>query len=270
MRTSAPAPRERPTPVPRAGSVPGGAPTGVQSVERALDVLEALAVAGRPLGISEVAAVTGLADGTAHRLLRTLVSRGYARQGAGRRYALGTRLLGLADGARRALVSGARPLLERLVVLSGETANLAVLEGDSVVYVAQAPSAHRLRLFAEVGRHVPAHSTAVGKVLLGGMPDADVSALVARTGLAARTPHTLTDAGRLLASVTSVRRQGYAVDDGEEELGVRCIAVPVHDGDVLVAAVSVSGPAARVPAMPSADLLAGLHEVAAAFASTGP
>lgn len=261
------APVSAPAPAPRKAPTPTGI-AGVQSVSRALDLLEALAAADGPLGISEVARATGLADGTAHRLLRTLIARGYARQGGDRRYSLGTRLLTLGDGARRALVAGARPLLQRLVELSGETANLAVLDGDWVVYVAQAPSPHRLRLFAEVGRHVPAHSTSVGKVLLGGLADSEVGALLGRTGLAARTPRTLTDPERVLAEVARVRRRGYAMDDGEEELGVRCVAVPVVDGSTVVAAVSVSGPAARVPAQPPEELVAGLRAVAAALANT--
>ncbi|MDX6610780.1 MAG: IclR family transcriptional regulator, acetate operon repressor [Solirubrobacterales bacterium] len=248
-------------PAPRAVLAPGGVP----SVERALDLLEVLAAG--PRGMSEVAAAAGLPDGTAHRLLRTLVARGYVRQGPDRRYALGTRLLGLGDGARQAAVAAAGPFLARLVEVSGETANLAVLEGDHVVYVAQVPSAHRLRMFAEVGRRVSAHSTAVGKVLLAGLPDAEVEALVARTGLAGRTARTLTTSGRLLAELGTVRRQGWAVDDEEEEPGVRCLAVPVVDGSRTVAAMSVSGPTARVPATPAATLVRAMRATASAFAA---
>jgi IclR family acetate operon transcriptional repressor len=253
MSGAVPAPRDAP------------ASGGVQSVERALDLLEVLAAG--PQGMSEVAVAAGLPDATAHRLLRTLVARGYVRQGPDRRYALGTRLLGLGDGARRAAVTAAGPFLAHLVEVSGETANLAVLEGDHVVYVAQVPSAHRLRMFAEVGRRVSVHSTAVGKVLLAGLPDADVEALVARTGLAGRTARTLTTPDRLLAELATVRRQGWAVDDEEEELGVRCLAVPVADGRRTVAAMSVSGPTTRVPATPPATLVGAMRESAAAFAA---
>jgi IclR family acetate operon transcriptional repressor len=241
----------------------GPAPGGVQSVDRALDLLEVLAAG--PRGMSEVAQAAGLPDGTAHRLLRTLVARGYVRQGPDRRYALGTRLLGLGDGARRAAVAAAGPFLTRLVEVSGETANLAVLEGDHVVYVAQVPSSHRLRMFAEVGRRVAAHSTAVGKVLLAGLPDPEVAALVARTGMARHTPRTLGTAADLLADLATVRRRGWAVDDEEEETGVRCLAVPVVDGDRTVAAMSVSGPTTRVPASPPTALVRGMQVAAAGF-----
>jgi IclR family acetate operon transcriptional repressor len=250
-------------PAPVTGPASG---TGVQSVERALDIVEVLAASG-PLGLSEVAAAAGLAEGTAHRLLRTLVARGFARQGADRRYALGTRLLGLADGARRATAALARPYLTRLVELSGETANLAVLEGDHVVYVAQVPSAHRLRLFAEVGRHVHAHSTAVGKVLLGGLPAGESAALLERAGLPARTPRTLTTVPDVLAAARAAAETGWAVDDEEEETGVRCVAVPVLDSSRVVAAMSVSGPSTRVPPEPPRALVRGMRETAAAFAA---
>lgn len=252
----------RPAPASRIGPAPGG----VQSVERALDVLELLAGSG-PLGLSDVAAGARLPEGTAHRLLRTLIVRGYVRQGHDRRYALGTRLLGLGDGARRATVAASTPFLARLVELSGETANLAVLEGDHVVYVAQMPSAHRLRLFAEVGRHVAAHSTAVGKVMLAALSDAEVRNLAGRTGLPQRTPRTLTSTTALLDELARIRRSGWAVDDEEEETGVRCVAVPVLDNGRVVAAMSVSGPTTRMPAAPTDTLLNGLRAAASDFAA---
>jgi IclR family acetate operon transcriptional repressor len=160
-----------------------------------------------------------------------------------------------------------RPFLARLVDLSGETANLAVLEGDHVVYVAQVPSAHRLRLFAEVGRHVPAHSTAVGKVLLGGLDELDAAEVLRRAGLPRRTPRTLTSAAAVLAAARTAAAAGFAVDDEEEETGVRCLAVPVLDGDRVVAAMSVSGPSTRVPSTPTTELVDGLRGVAAEFAA---
>lgn len=245
-----------------AGPPPGA---GVQSVQRALHLLEVLAADG-PLGLSEAAAGAGLADATAHRLLRTLLAQGYVRQDADRRYAPGTRLLTLGDGARRSAAAASQPFLARLVELTGETANLAVLEGDHVVYVAQVPSAHRLRLFAEVGRRVPAHSTAVGKVLLAGLDPEDRLALLRRTGLERRTPRTLATEPAVLEAVAAAATEGHAVDDEEEETGVRCVAVPVLDGDRVTAAMSVSGPSARVPAEPPATLLAGLRTTATSFA----
>lgn len=234
----------------------------VQSLDRALDILEELAAADRALGVGELAEQTGLPQGTVHRLLQSLQARGYVRRSPSRKYALGTGSLRLGDAAQRALVRSARPVLSGLVGLTGETANLAVLEGDDVVYVAQVSSPHTLRMFAEVGRHVPPHSTAVGKVLLAAMSVERAVAMLRRTGLAARTPATITDESGFLAELDRVREQGWAADEQEQETGVRCVAVPVgHPGQPgrTVAALSVSGPADRFKGAASDGLLEAMQ-----------
>ncbi|MBP2702712.1 IclR family transcriptional regulator [Microbispora sp. RL4-1S] len=235
----------------------------VQSVDRALDVLEALSERGGQAGLSEIAARTGLPYGTIHRLLQTLLARGYVRQESDRRYALGGALVRIGGVAERMLAVWAEPYLARLVELSGETANLAVLEGDFVVYVAQVPSPRRLRMFAEVGRRVLPHSTAVGKVLLA--ERADAAAVFERTGLPRRTDRTITVIDDMLAELDRVRARGYALDLGEEENGVHCMAVPVHDRDRTFAAMSVSGPAERIGAIDREELAATLRKIADDF-----
>ena len=248
----------------------GGAPSGsVQAVDRALDILEALAAAGAPLGVSALAQSTGLPVGTIHRLLRTLAGRGFVRQEATRDYALGPSLFRVGHASTRAIAAPARPYLARLVEISGETANLAVLEGDHVVYVAQVPSPHRLRMFAEVGRHVLPHSTAVGKVLLADRPADVADGIIRRTGLPAHTPNTISDPARFAAELGRVRAAGWAVDDEEEETGVRCFAVPVRDGGRVIAAMSVSGPAARFEGVSVEPLLEQMQEIADLFAAEG-
>ncbi|MEV4109179.1 IclR family transcriptional regulator [Nonomuraea sp. NPDC049695] len=237
----------------------------VQSVERALDVLEALAEHGGEAGLSEIAARTGLPYGTIHRLLRTLLTRGYVRQESDKRYALGGGLVRLGGIAESMVGVWAQPYLTKMVELSGETANLAELEGDFVVYVAQVPSPRRLRMFAEVGRRVLPHSTAVGKVLLAGRPPAEAIAVFERTGMPRRTPNTITDMTAMLAELDLVRARGHAMDLGEEELGVHCLAVPVWDGDRVVAAMSVSGPAERIDALDRDDLAEGMRKIALDF-----
>ncbi|MBF8185337.1 IclR family transcriptional regulator [Nonomuraea sp. K274] len=237
----------------------------VQSVERALDVLEALAAHGGGAGLSEIAARTGLPYGTIHRLLRTLLARGYVRQESDRRYALGGGLVRLGGIAESMVGVWAQPYLTKMVELSGETANLAVLEGDFVVYVAQVPSPRRLRMFAEVGRRVLPHSTAVGKVLLADRPAADAVAVFERTGMPRRTPNTITDMVAMLTELDLVKGRGYAMDLGEEELGVHCLAVPVWDGRRVTAAMSVSGPAERIDALDRDDLAEGLRKIALDF-----
>lgn len=220
---------------------------GVQSVDRALDILELLASRPGTLGVTEIARGTGLAPGTAHRLLVGLAQRGWVRQDPGRRYGVGPAAVRLGGVASTMLAAAAAPALRSAVEASGETANLASLEGDAMVYLAQSPSPHTLRIFAEVGRRVPLHSTAVGKVVLAGMDPDDAQELLAGTDLVARTPRTLTDPEQLRAELGRVREQGFALDDEEQELGVRCVAVPVRTGSTWAPmALSVSGPTERM------------------------
>jgi len=221
--------------------------SGVQSLDRALQLLEHLADAGGSLRLADLETATGLPLPTIHRLIRSLVHNGYVRQEPSRRYALGPRLIRLGETASRALGSWAVPHLSELVAQIGETANMAVLEGDAVVYVAQVPSAHSMRMFTEVGRRVPAHCTGVGKALLSQLRDDEVLALLRRTGMSRQTARTHTDPTALLSELVEVREQGWAVDDAEQEVGVRCVAVPLRGAPAL-AAVSVSGPSGRITA----------------------
>jgi IclR family transcriptional regulator, acetate operon repressor len=226
---------------------PGRGSGGVQSLERAFDLLEVMADAGGVLGLSRLAQESGLALPTIHRLVRTLVDLGYVRQEPSRQYALGPRLIRLGESASRLLGTWSRPFLSRLVDVLGESANLAMLDGDRVVYVAHVQSRHSMRMFTEVGRRVYPHCTAVGKALLAHLPPSDVPALLERTGMPAQTEHTIIEPTRLAEEIDRVRTQGYAIDDGEQEIGVRCVAVPVL-GTSNRLAVSISGPAPRMTA----------------------
>jgi IclR family transcriptional regulator, acetate operon repressor len=238
---------------------------GVQSLDRAFALLEHMADAGGGVALSELAVRSGLPLPTIHRIVRTMVASGYVRQLPSRRYALGPRLIGLGDAASRMLGEWARPQLTQLVDLAGETANLAILDGDAVVYVAQVPSRHSMRMFTEVGRRVPVHCTGVGKVLLAQRPPAEVRAMLDRIGMPAQTPHTITDPDRLARELERVRHQGYAVDDAEQELGVRCVAVAVPGGPASTA-LSVSGPETRVTWAAVERIVPLLQQAAAALA----
>ncbi|MGP4052541.1 IclR family transcriptional regulator [Streptomyces sp. 2A115] len=246
---------------------------GVQSLERAFDLLERMADAGGEVGLSELSASSGLPLPTIHRLMRTLVSCGYVRQQTNRRYALGPRLIRLGESASRLLGTWARPYLARLVEETGETANMALLDGDEIVYVAQVPSKHSMRMFTEVGRRVLPHSTGVGKALLAGVPADEVRALLSRTGMPAATDKTITRPEDFLTALEEVRRAGYAVDDSEQEVGVRCLAVSVPNSPT-AAAISISGPAGRVTESATEKIVPVLQQVAvelsAALASSGP
>ncbi|HEX6469441.1 MAG TPA: IclR family transcriptional regulator [Streptosporangiaceae bacterium] len=233
----------------------------VRSLERAFELLEHLADAGGEMALSELTEASGLPMPTAYRLMRTLVNRGYARQAPSKRYALGPRLIRLGESSSRLLGAWARPALARLVDEVGETANMALFEGDAIVYVAQVPSRHTMRMFTEVGRRVQAHCTGVGKALLAQLPVDAARALVARTGLPAQTPHTIIDFETLMRDLELIRRRGYALDDEEQELGVRCVAVPIIGAPTL-SAISVSGPSARLTRMVVNDTVPLLRRTA--------
>ena len=225
-----------------------GAPRagGVQSLHRALDLVEVVAGQGGHLTIGEIATVAGLPLPTTHRLLRTLVDRGYMRQMPNRRYALGFRLVPLGAAAMTMVGTDTEVVLAGLVDALGETANLAVLSGSHAEYVAQVPSRHTMRTFTEVGRQVDLHSTGVGKALLGQLTDGRAREIVRRVGLHHQTEHTLVTEEALLADLALVRSRGYALDEQEQEAGVRCVAVPLGPEPMSWRAVSVSGPVTRM------------------------
>ena len=219
---------------------------GVQSVHRALDLVEIVAACGGHLSIGEIAAVSEIPLPTIHRLLQTLVDRGYMRQMPNRRYVLGFRWVPLGVTASTMVGADTDAVLTELVIQIGETANLAILSGAHAEYVAQAPSRHAMRMFTEVGRRVELHCTGVGKVLLAQLDDDQVHNIVRRIGLPAYTSHTVTTESALFADLAEIRARGYAIDQEEQESGVRCVAVPVRSDLMPWMAVSVSGPLTRM------------------------
>jgi IclR family acetate operon transcriptional repressor len=220
------------------------APGGVQSLHRALDVLEGFAAAGGTASLSDVAAACGLPLPTVHRLASTLADRGYLRRLPDRRYCLGSRLVPLGTEAHALLGERAMPALRAVAGLTGESANLAVLTQGRAEYVSQAQGRHVMRIFSEVGNRVELHCTGVGKALLAVLPPARASQLIAAAELAAHTPATITDPAALHAELDLIRARGYALDEGEMEAGVRCVAVGIPGAVPM--ALSVSGPSARM------------------------
>jgi IclR family acetate operon transcriptional repressor len=217
---------------------------GVQSLHRALDVIECFAEAGGTASLSEVAAVCGLPLPTVHRLAATLADRGYLRRLPDRRYCLGSRFVPLGAEAHALLGERAMPVLRGLAGLTGESANLAVLTQGRAEYVCQAQGRHAMRIFTEVGNRVDLYCTGVGKALLAVLPPERAAELIAAASFAAHTPATITDPAALHAEVDLIRDRGYALDEGEMEAGVRCVAVGIA-GSVPMA-LSVSGPSARM------------------------
>jgi IclR family acetate operon transcriptional repressor len=239
---------------------------GVQSIGRAFMLLETVVDNGGVMGLSRLADVTGLPLPTIHRLVRTLVGLGYLRQEPSRQYAVGPRLTRLAEGSTQMFAAWARPHLLKLVSEVGESANLAVLDCDHAVYLAQVPSRHQMRMFTEVGRRVPLHCTAVGKVMLAQFEEVKVREIIQRAGMPVQTESTITDVPELLTQLELIRTRGYATDEGEQEVGVRCIAVPVLDAPLRLA-MSISGPAARMSDQVLDHAFESLQIAARAFAT---
>ncbi|HZA10496.1 IclR family transcriptional regulator [Mycobacterium sp.] len=239
---------------------------GVQSVERAFELLEIMASAGGTIALGELAARAELPQPTIHRLVRTMLAMGYVRQLPNRHYALGPKLIRLGESATQLIGSWSRPHLAGLVERTGETANMAVLDNDMAVYVAQVPSPHAMRMFTEVGRRVYTHSTGVGKALLMQLSNEAIVAVLGRAGMPASTQRTHTTPEALIRDIELSRARGYAVDEGEQELGVRCFAVPVPDAPTPTA-ISISGPEARLTLKTATTVTPLLKRIARDLAS---
>lgn len=217
----------------------------LQSVGRAFEVLEVLARAGGELSLSEIAAETGKPAPSVHRLVQSLVQLGYLRREPSRRYVLAPALIRLGEGAARQFGSWARPVLADLVEELGESANMAILEGSQALYVSHVPGRHGMRMFTEVGRRVALNASGVGKALLAQLPREEAVRLLTLGGMSPATDQTIVEVDVLLSELEVVRARGYATDDGEQEIGVSCVAVPVPGAPTLTA-ISVSGPAPRM------------------------
>ncbi len=243
----------------------------VQSVERTLDLLEALANAQGEISITHLAGRTTLHVSTVHRLLATLVHRGYVRQNRETaRYYLGSKLALLGEGAPRytELRLQAQTPLQALSELVNETTNLVVLEETAAVYIDQVQCKQVVRLFNQVGNRVPLQATAAGKVLLAWMAPEVRDGIIDRLEFRTHTPRTIASRSVLLAALDTARRNGYALDEEEYQLGVRCVAVPITSGDgSAVAALSVSAPSNRLPRARAIEILPAMRRAATSIAT---
>jgi IclR family acetate operon transcriptional repressor len=219
--------------------------SAVQSIERVFELLEVMADAGGRIGLSELAERSGVPKPTVHRLMRTLVPLGYVRQEPSRDYALGPRLARLVDVSTQLLGEWATPHLAKVVEQVGESANLSMLDGLYVMDVSQVAGRHAMRMVSELGSKAYPHCSAAGKAMLAQLPAERVTAIVEQTGLPRFTSATITDPAALHRELMSIRGHGYATDDEEQELGVRCVAVALP-GTPVRAAVSIAAPLTRM------------------------
>jgi DNA-binding IclR family transcriptional regulator len=236
---------------------------GVQSVDRALTILEVLARVGEA-GVTEIAGELGVHKSTAFRLVTTLEAHRLVEQTTERgRYRLGVGVLRLAGAttARLDLVQEARPLCRQLAAETGETVNIAVLSESSALYLDQVAGSSALQPHNWVGQHIPLHATSNGKVLLAWLGQDELKDLLGR--LPAYTGLTITNKAALRKQLEVVREQGYAVAVDELEVGLTAIATPVRNahGDV-ICSMSVSGPTFRLPPERVTEVLPLLLEAA--------
>jgi len=226
----------------------GGRSASVQSVDRALLVMEILATLGQA-GVTEIAVELGVHKSTVSRIISVLEARGYVEQLADRgKYRLGFAIarLARATSAQLDLVKQSQAACDALALESGETTNLAVLDGDRIVNVAEAIGPAGIALRTWVGQSCPAHATSSGKVLLAALDDTALRDVLGAR-LESFTDGTVTTRSALLAELTVVRDRGWACVREELEVGLNAVAAPVYDADErVVAALSVSGPSYRL------------------------
>ncbi len=215
---------------------------------RALDIVDALAAAGEPLGASDLAREIAATKSATFRILVNLERRGYVRKDPdSARYRLGPALISLGYQASNGidLLSLAHPHLEALSARIQETANLGAIRDGEIVYLDIIESPRSLRMAARIGARDLVHSTALGKAILAFLPEGDLDAVFAAP-LSRSTQRTITDPDKLRAELASIRASGVAREAGENEPDARCVGVPIFDRNGVSAALSISGPASRL------------------------
>jgi IclR family acetate operon transcriptional repressor len=220
----------------------------IQSVDRALYLLETIAEAGGEATLTDLANRTGLNISTCHHLLATLIKRGFAAKVPGRRlYALGARILYLGHACLQVdLPRRAQPYMEAINRATGETVHLAALQGDAVVTLAVREARHAVRVdTGKIGKVEAPHATSVGKAIMAWLPEDEIHRIVAH-GMKRFTDKTITDLPALIESLRIVRRNGYAIDREEFLPGVICVGAAIRDQvGTVIGAISASTPAMR-------------------------
>lgn len=234
-----------------ANSDPDPKDGGVQSVDRALLIIETLAEDDEGYRLTDLAVRTGLSPSTVHRLLTTLEKRRFVQFDRGeftwhigaQSFAIGSTFV-----RRRNFVTQALPYLRKLRDQTRETANLAVVDDGAMVVLTRVESREIMRSVTKVGGRVPMVASGLGKALLATYSEQDVFAIIQRDGMPRLTSKSIVRAGELCKSLHDIRRQGYSVDDEEALIGLRCVSAVIYDDcSEPLAAISVSGKASRVP-----------------------
>ena len=217
----------------------------VQTLDRALKIIELLALHSEGFGVTEIGLKVGLHKSTVHRLLSHLVAQGYIEKDEARPvYTLGLKFIELASLRLNQveLKTEAGPYLRRLATTLDQPVHLAIQADLEAVYIEKIePQAH-LRMYSQIGKRIPVYCSALGKCLVSDLAPTDLATFAARMTYHPFTPTTRTTATAFLADVTEARQRGWALDDEEHEPGIRCIGAPVRDfTGRIVAAISASG-----------------------------
>jgi IclR family transcriptional regulator, acetate operon repressor len=222
---------------------------GIQSVDRALSLLLAIADLGGETTLSTLAARTGLNISTCHHLLATLTQRGFVAKSIGRRgYTLGARILFLSQACLQVeLPRRAQRFIDRINQVTGETVHLAVMQGDELVTILKREARHAVRVdTGTLGKSSAAHATSTGKAILAWLPEDEILRIVTSQGMRAFTPNTITEYAALIEELRLVRRNGYAMDREEFQPGVICIGTAIRDhSGAVVGSISASAPTMR-------------------------
>jgi IclR family acetate operon transcriptional repressor len=218
------------------------------AVSKALNVLEAAVAGAGPRRLGDIAADAGVPKASVHRILATLGELGFIASEGDGTYRVGPRMLALAEEAKAVGTTGIGDVLSALAAKVGQTVHMALRSGNYAVYVQKVEADQPYRMASRVGMRLPLHCTAIGKSVLAHLSEEEVKVVVAGAGLPARNAKTITDAVRLVEELATIRGQGYAIDDEENETTVRCIGAPVFDrGGAVVGGVSISTVTFLVP-----------------------
>lgn len=244
-------------------------PKAIQSVNRAMDILEALNQREEPANLTELSAILGLNKTTLFHLIKTLEARNFvAMNPATGRYTLGLKLFELGQSVEHQTIvmNIARPLMRAIRDKYNETLHLGVLQesGDHLyaTYIDKVESTNPIRLASRIGRHIPLHCTALGKMFLSTLSREQFDQMLGSEPLARYTDKTFTDRDELFAEIAASRRRGWFFDNKEYEPEVHCIAVPVHDGaGRLAAGISISMPADRLTGAVKENLIPDMLEL---------
>jgi IclR family acetate operon transcriptional repressor len=235
----------------------------IRAVQRVCDLLDLLQREPEGVSLVRAAEVTRLPKSSAFRYLATLEARRYVeRDETSGEYRIGLAFLPLQARQLDVVTQRARPYLEELQREFGETANLGLLDGNRVVYLDIVESEHTMRLAARPGDHDMLHATALGKAIAAQLPPERVRAILRAEGMPRCTEHTITKQRDFVAELERIRARGYAVDEGENEIGGRCVGATIP-GVTLPLAISVSGPAARFAKAQVPAVAARLQDAAA-------